>query len=225
MNSNQQPCMSCWQNAWPPALCTNQTAASHSHLIMTPRARHFPHSWWRKHSSPPFYLFVSGWPDWRGDDSFKWSSFLCLRGGSHGFPPGTGCRGATTNDSWQFAQKSKSFFQIPANDEFKWSRKQHCSKINRLTGLQLVLIGTGWTSGEFEPEENLTVLITGLNRLSWSQVLLAVSQGLKHHCVAFGNAGALLSWGVRFMWQITHLKNTAERFLELKLRSFNHFYI
>lgn len=33
MNSNQQPCMSCWQNAWPPALSTNQTAASHSQLI------------------------------------------------------------------------------------------------------------------------------------------------------------------------------------------------
>lgn len=35
MKSNQQPCMCCWQNAWPPALSTNQTAASHSQLITT----------------------------------------------------------------------------------------------------------------------------------------------------------------------------------------------
>lgn len=58
MNSNQQPCMSCWQNAWPPALSTNQTSASHSQRITT-----------CTQSSPlPSHLMEEAllWPDWWG---------------------------------------------------------------------------------------------------------------------------------------------------------------
>lgn len=90
MKSNQHPCMSCWQNAWPPALSTNQTAASHSLLITTCT------------QSPPlpshlveevlfsFCLFVAGLTgvDWL-DEGWRCKMelfFLCLYGGSHGFP-------------------------------------------------------------------------------------------------------------------------------------------
>lgn len=82
MNSNQQPCMSCWQNAWPPALSANQKAASHSQLIMTcTQSSPLPSHLMEEVLFSSFCFSVPGWLESAGlmrDDGGRWSPFSVL---------------------------------------------------------------------------------------------------------------------------------------------------